>query len=92
MVRQLGPWKDQAACLDADPDLFVGDDVTPIERERAVAICHGCPVREECLAYALDTRQMFGIWGGLDERQRRAVVERLARRAVTEPRRKAPRP
>lgn len=39
----------------------------------AKAICRGCPVRRECLAYALANREPFGIWGGCSERERRRL-------------------
>lgn len=69
-------WQDDAACIGIDPDLFYpgkGDD-----QSEAVATCHGCPVREECLEYSLTPPiETFGIWGGLNERQRRR--ERIRR-------------
>lgn len=67
-------WQAQGACLGADPDLFFPErngDVRP-----AKAICATCPVKRECLDYALETRQMFGIWGGLSEKQRKALRPR----------------
>ena len=39
-------------------------------------MCRGCPVRTECLADALDNRVEFGVWGGLTERERRALLRR----------------
>lgn len=39
-------------------------------------MCYGCPVRLECLADALDSRASFGVWGGLTERERRAMLRR----------------
>ncbi|WP_235030758.1 WhiB family transcriptional regulator [Nonomuraea solani] len=41
--------------------------------EQAKHVCGGCPVREPCLAYALDTRQAYGVWGGTDPGQRREL-------------------
>ena len=41
------------------------------------AVCGRCPVREACLAYALDARELWGIWGGLDPEERLALVHRL---------------
>jgi len=40
------------------------------------AVCEGCPVRLECLADALDSRMDFGVWGGMTERERRALLRR----------------
>jgi WhiB family redox-sensing transcriptional regulator len=66
-------WTTQAACNAADPDeLFV----TGAAQNRAKAVCQGCPVRTECLADALDNRVEFGVWGGMTERERRALLRR----------------
>jgi WhiB family redox-sensing transcriptional regulator len=76
-------WQENARCAGVDPDLFF-----PKEYERsdeAKAICHECPVRQECLEYALAHGEKFGVWGGLTERERRRVRRQraLARRAVS---------
>jgi WhiB family redox-sensing transcriptional regulator len=66
-------WTSAAACNTSDPDeLFV----TGAAQNRAKAICLGCPVRTECLADALDNRVEFGVWGGMTERERRALLRR----------------
>jgi len=66
-------WTSLAACNTADPDeLFV----TGAAQNRAKAVCMGCPVRTECLADALDNRVEFGVWGGMTERERRALLRR----------------
>ncbi len=68
-----------------DPNLFfpvIDDEAGP-----AKAVCASCPVRLECLEYAIQTRQDDGVWGGLDEterkrlRRRRQQVARAARAA-----------
>jgi WhiB family transcriptional regulator, redox-sensing transcriptional regulator len=66
-------WTARAACRDADPDeLFVQGAA----QNRAKNRCMGCPVRTECLADALDNRVEFGVWGGMTERERRAILRR----------------
>ena len=66
-------WTAFASCNNADPDeLFV----TGAAQNRAKAVCLGCPVRTQCLADALDNRVEFGVWGGMTERERRAVLKR----------------
>jgi WhiB family redox-sensing transcriptional regulator len=66
-------WRIRALCRDADPDeLFVRG----ADQNRAKLVCMGCPVRTECLAEALDNRISFGIWGGMTERERRALLRR----------------
>lgn len=65
------PWMRQAACRNVDPDrLFVRGAA----QRAATAICRRCPVQLQCLADALDHRVPFGVWGGLTERERRAVL------------------
>lgn len=73
-------WRHRAACRDIDPELFfpVGDDGPAREQaEVAKLVCAGCPVREECGRWAMETGQDSGIWGGLTEDERR-VMRRAA--------------
>ncbi|MFJ9574521.1 WhiB family transcriptional regulator [Streptomyces bacillaris] len=64
---------ERAACQGVDPDeLFVEGAA----QSRAKSVCFGCPIRTECLADALDRRVEFGIWGGMTERERRALLKR----------------
>jgi WhiB family redox-sensing transcriptional regulator len=66
-------WVAKALCLSRDPDdLFVRGAA----QRKATNICRECPVAAECLADALDNHMEFGIWGGLTERQRRALLRR----------------
>ena len=68
-------WSDRAACLSAEPDTFfpVGNGGIALDEVAAAkAICRICAVLDECRAYALSSRQPFGVWGGLDEEERRA--------------------
>ncbi|WP_370270766.1 WhiB family transcriptional regulator [Streptomyces sp. V4I8] len=66
-------WGARAVCRTADPDELFVDGAA---QNRAKALCTGCPVRTECLAYALDHRIEHGIWGGMTERERRALLRR----------------
>jgi WhiB family redox-sensing transcriptional regulator len=66
-------WTLRAACRRVAPDeLFTSGAA----QHRAKTVCRGCPVRTECLADALDNRVEFGVWGGLTERERRALLRR----------------
>jgi len=66
-------WTTAAACRTSDPDALF---VQGAAQNRAKAICLACPVRTECLADALDNRIEFGVWGGMTERERRALLRR----------------
>ena len=71
--RWVEDWTIAAACRGMDPDeLFVQG----ASQNRAKTICAACPVRTECLADALDNRVEFGVWGGMTERERRALLRR----------------
>ena len=62
-----------AACRSADPDLFFpisSSGPSLAQAAAAKAICAGCRVRRECLAFALRTHQVHGVWGGLSEQER----------------------
>jgi WhiB family redox-sensing transcriptional regulator len=66
-------WPSLAACRNGDPDALF---VQGAEQNVAKRICRSCPVRMECLADALDNRIEFGVWGGMTERERRALLRR----------------
>lgn len=70
-----GSWKPMAYCRNIDPDLFFPDQSSTKDAANAVAVCAGCIVREECLEYAILTRERFGVWGGKTERQRRKIIK-----------------
>lgn len=68
-----GEWITQAHCRNIDPEeLFVRGAA----QRKAVAICRHCPVVLQCRADALDNNVEFGIWGGMTERQRRALLRK----------------
>ncbi|UFU07125.1 WhiB family transcriptional regulator [Ruania halotolerans] len=70
-IRFDEEWTLRAACAARSPDeLFVQGAAQREARE----ICFTCPVRLECLVDALDNRIQFGVWGGMTERERRALL------------------
>jgi WhiB family redox-sensing transcriptional regulator len=73
MGQMVTEWATNAACRSADPDALF---VQGAAQNRAKTICLGCPVRTECLADALDNRVEFGVWGGMTERERRALLRK----------------
>jgi WhiB family transcriptional regulator, redox-sensing transcriptional regulator len=80
-------WQFQAACRGEDSSLFFAPNYFEKREEklareaRAKAFCDRCPVRTDCLEYALDIRENHGVWGGLNELERRAVLRQRERRA-----------
>ena len=74
-------WRDQAECRTVDPELFFPHSTTTAEGRRqtetAKRVCQNCLVRQECLAWALETRQDTGVWVGASEDERRAMHRRL---------------
>jgi WhiB family redox-sensing transcriptional regulator len=68
-------WQLRALCSQMDPELWFPE---PWEDEApAKAVCGRCPVRAACLAYALDTNEQHGVWGGLSPEERREARRRL---------------
>ncbi|MGJ9583291.1 WhiB family transcriptional regulator [Actinotignum sp. GS-2025b] len=70
-------WRESALCAQTDPDVFFpekGGSTAP-----ATSICHECPVREECLEYALQHDIRHGIWGGMSDNDRRRLSRQRRR-------------
>lgn len=70
-------WQDDALCAEIGLELFFPEKGESWHMRHAKKVCADCPVRAECLQYALDNHERFGVWGGLSERQRR-LLERAA--------------
>jgi WhiB family redox-sensing transcriptional regulator len=66
-------WAAKGACRSSDPDALF---VRGAAQNQAKVVCLSCPVRKECLSDALDHRIEFGVWGGMTERERRALLRR----------------
>ncbi len=64
-------WQKEARCNQYDPDMFFDTHVRT--ERRAKAICSRCEVQAKCLAFALETRIEFGVWGGLNGKERRSM-------------------
>jgi WhiB family redox-sensing transcriptional regulator len=70
-----GDWRAVARCRTADPDLFFHPDgeragARTDRMNRAKQVCNACPVTRQCADHALDTREGFGVWGGMSEDER----------------------
>lgn len=62
-------WQDQASCAQSNTELFFSDEKT------AKTFCHSCPVRSDCLDYAL-IYHVSGVWGGTSDRERSRMYSR----------------
>ena len=73
-------WQWRAACRGEDTSTFFPPTNAEAKHERiareqrAKAICAMCPVRIECVEYSLMVPELYGIWGGLNELERRALL------------------
>jgi WhiB family transcriptional regulator, redox-sensing transcriptional regulator len=75
-------WVLTAACRDQDPKLFFGPNRFEPKRDRlqreatAKAVCATCPALQACRQYALTQGELYGVWGGLGEADRRTILAR----------------
>lgn len=77
-------WRRSALCRDTDPELFFPIGTTGqalLQISRAKEVCCECPVKFECLDFAMETNQDTGIWGGTSEEERRQMRREVAARA-----------
>jgi WhiB family redox-sensing transcriptional regulator len=71
------PWRRFALCVGHEPDLWF-----PTESDddaKAVGICQACPVRLDCLGWALESNERYGIWGGVSARRRQRIRAEMRR-------------
>lgn len=66
-------WASRARCSSGSPDELFAKGAA---QQQAKVICQRCPVIAECLADALDNQTQYGVWGGMTERERRALLRR----------------
>jgi WhiB family transcriptional regulator, redox-sensing transcriptional regulator len=64
-------WQERALCAQIDPEMWFPEKGG--STSDAKKVCLGCPVRDECLTYALNHDERFGVWGGCSERERRRM-------------------
>jgi WhiB family redox-sensing transcriptional regulator len=76
VVEEENPlaWQTDSLCAQTDPEAFFPEKGG--STRDAKKICVSCEVRAECLEYALENDERFGIWGGLSERERRKLRKR----------------
>ena len=83
MIEYATNWRAASACLTADPDLFFPIAAgTALNKQvsRALLICDGCPVRRQCLDFAMQTGEKDGIWGGTTPEERTRARRARSRR------------
>lgn len=66
------PFVMDGLCGQADPEAFYPEPGS--SSVEAKKVCRHCPVRVECLRWALETREQWGVWGGLSARERRRLL------------------
>ena len=82
-MPKLPEWIADAPCSQADPELFFPDaHESRANVALAKRVCAACRVRQECLEWALDRGEKFGIYGGLTSTQRREVLRQRAKEAA----------
>lgn len=75
-------WMERAACRGVDPRAFYADGKHSREQVNAARkICAVCPVRPQCAAYAIETGEYYGVWGGMSQQQLRQRRRRFTSRA-----------
>lgn len=70
--------QERAACRGADVELFFS--VEEEDQQRALEYCARCEVRQQCLEFSVTNRETYGIWGGMRESERRALIRDIRRR------------
>lgn len=71
-------WMDDGRCRGMNPDFFHPERGDNVGLRRAKAVCADCPVKALCLDHAMATKEKIGVWGGMSERERRALRESAA--------------
>ena len=75
-------WRNRAACLDQDPELFfpIGSTgLALVQVEKAKVVCRRCEVIDTCLTLAIESGRDDGVFGGMSEDERRSFKRRTAR-------------
>lgn len=70
-------WQESGACASTDPDLYVPPDGVGLgnyDSRKAKKVCAKCPVKTACEAYALETREKYGVWGDTSADERHKIL------------------
>lgn len=85
-------WRNDAVCKDLDPNLFFPPASNVLMNKVAKNICRQCPVNNDCLLESLSNQEPYGVWGGISEVERDALIHKQKRveakrgRSVSQPR------
>ena len=74
-------WQEQGSCRDSDTSTFFLEHNLRAKAKKekeaiAISICNGCPVKLKCLDHALNTPEIYGVWGGMTEEQRHFIMRK----------------
>jgi WhiB family transcriptional regulator, redox-sensing transcriptional regulator len=81
MTDYATDWRAAGACRSADPDLFFPIATGVAAVRKALLICAGCGVKQQCLDFAMQNGEMNGVWGGTTAEERIRARRALLRRA-----------
>lgn len=70
----LEDWYNYGKCRDFETDLFFPEPGEVAKSKKAISVCKGCPVRAECLTWAMNEHESFGVWGGFSYRSRTKMM------------------
>lgn len=90
---EVASWRERAACLSEDPELFFPIGTTGLallQVEEAKQVCAECAVHADCLQFAVEVGVDHGVWGGLSEGERRSLMRRAAHARLRTTRRRLP--
>jgi hypothetical protein len=88
-TKRKPDWRDDAACREEDSEAFFANSATSegkLAIQHAKSICARCPSQVQCGQWALETRQAYGVWGGLSEDERRRTLRIRIKDGDAEPR------
>lgn len=83
MSTVVPEWHEQGLCQQVDPELFYPEKgAGPNKVRQAKQVCAACPVKPECRQWAIANDEVYGVWGGTSETERRRIRERERARKV----------
>lgn len=63
-------WRNKAKCRGSDPDMFFPESKDKQYAKKALAVCHKCEVKDDCLDHAIENNEKYGVWGGMTPAER----------------------